>query len=144
MDSRVTQAVAAMEEGLGRALTLDEIAASVNLSVSRFAHLFKQHTGVPPARYLHELRLARARLLLERTFLSVKQVMAAVGLNDPSHFSRDFRRCHGVSPSALRQRGWAATPAPPSQRLPPSDDEDGQQCSSPDPPPPPLSWVRRD
>jgi AraC-like DNA-binding protein len=57
------------------------------------------------------LRLRRARLLIERTFLSVKEVMGLVGYSDPSHFSRDFRRFHGVSPSALRGRG-IVTPLP--------------------------------
>ena len=60
-----------------------------------------------PGRYLHERRLKRARVLLERTFLTVKQVMAHVGINDPSHFARDFRRLHGVAPSQLRPHSWA-------------------------------------
>ena len=49
---------------------------------------------------LRALRMERARLLLERAFLTVKEVMAFVGINDPSHFSRDFSRHHGVAPSA--------------------------------------------
>ena len=52
--------------------------------------------------------MERARLLLERTFLSVKEVMTFVGVNDPSHFSRDFRRRHGVAPTSFRQRSWAS------------------------------------
>jgi transcriptional regulator GlxA family with amidase domain len=108
MDPRVTRIIATMEKFLDRPISLEELAALVHLSPSRMAHLFKQHTGTPPARYLHQLRLSRARLLLERTSLSVKQVIGCVGLHDPSHFSRDFRREHGESPSDLRARTWAA------------------------------------
>lgn len=110
MDPRVTRVIAMMEERLDRPVALTDFADAVNLSPSRMARVFKQHTGKPPARYLHDLRLARARVLLERTYLSVKQVMICVGLNDPSHFSRDFRRAHGFSPSHLRQRSWTADP----------------------------------
>ncbi|HXG55469.1 MAG TPA: helix-turn-helix transcriptional regulator, partial [Vicinamibacterales bacterium] len=59
---------------------------------------------MPPARYLQCLRLRRAALLIERTFLSVKEVMALVGYSDPSHFSRDFKRRYGMAPRELRER----------------------------------------
>ena len=108
MDPRVAHAIARMEEAIDRDVPVAELAAAVNLSPSRFAYLFRRDTGVPPARYLHTLRMERARLLLERTFLSVKEVMAHVGINDPSHFSRDFRRYHGVPPTGIRDRGWVA------------------------------------
>ena len=48
------------------------------------------------------MRLAHARRLLQSSFLSVKQVMAACGWNDPSHFCREFKRQYGYSPTALR------------------------------------------
>jgi len=108
MDPRVAKAISRMEESIDRDVPVPELAAAVNLSPSRFAYLFRRETGVPPARYLRDLRMERARLLLERTFLSVREVMAFVGVNDPSHFSRDFRRHHGVAPTRLRMRSWAA------------------------------------
>lgn len=108
MDQRVAHAIRRMEESIDRDVPVPELAAAVNLSTSRFAYLFRRETGVPPARYLRDLRMERARQLLERTFLSVKEVMAFVGINDPSHFSRDFRRRHGVAPTRLRARSWAA------------------------------------
>jgi AraC family transcriptional regulator, arabinose operon regulatory protein len=79
-----------------------ELARSLNLSPSRFAHLFRKEIGVAPMRYLHTQRMLRARLLLEQTFLSVKQVMVEVGCSDPSHFARDFQRFHGLSPTQWR------------------------------------------
>jgi transcriptional regulator GlxA family with amidase domain len=108
MDPRVAHAIARMEEAIDRDAPVAELAAAVNLSPSRFAYLFRRDTGVPPARYLHALRMERARLLLERTFLTVKEVMAYVGVNDSSHFSRDFRRYHGVPPTGIRDQGWVA------------------------------------
>ena len=104
LDPRIKWAIEEMQRRLGDEITLDGLAASVNLSRSRFAHLFREQTGASPGRYLRDFRLDRARLLLETTFLSVKEVMAAVGVNDPSHFSRDFHATFGTSPREFRKR----------------------------------------
>lgn len=81
---------------------LDSFAASMNLSVSRLRHLFKEECGVPPSRYWKLLQLRKARSLLEESFLSVKQVMADVGLNDLSHAVRDYKALYGLTPSQTR------------------------------------------
>ena len=107
MDPRIAHVIKSMEADIDGRLTVAALAAAVNLSPSRLAALFRCETGVSPARYLRNLRMERARLLLERTFLTVKEVMAFVGVNDPSHFSRDFSRHHGIAPSRLRERSWA-------------------------------------
>jgi AraC family transcriptional regulator of arabinose operon len=113
MDPRIADVIAHMEQALEQPLTIAGLSAAINLSPSRLAHLFTRETGIAPGRYLHALRMRRARVLLERTFLSVKQVMACVGIHDPSHFARDFRRFHGVPPSAVRQQA----PPPDGVRL---------------------------
>jgi transcriptional regulator GlxA family with amidase domain len=123
IDPRITWAVEQMQRRLDQPISIAALAAQVNLSPSRFRHLFKIQVGTGALQYLQRLRLRRARLLIERTFLSVKEVMALVGYNDPSHFSRDFRTLHGVSPSELR--GRAMTPSDPggaaSSVIPPTD-----------------------
>jgi transcriptional regulator GlxA family with amidase domain len=111
VDPRITWAVAHLQVNLAGPIAIAHLAAHVNLSPSRFRELFTRQVGIGPALYLQRLRLRRARLLIERTFLSVKEVMALVGYNDPSHFSRDFRRFHGITPSALRGVG-VTTPLP--------------------------------
>ena len=107
LDPRITWAVGYMHDHLGESLSVRDLAQRVNLSPSRFRALFTAQIGLAPARYLQRLRLRRARLLVERTFLSVKEIMVLVGYNDPSHFSRDFRRQHGSPPSAFRSDGLA-------------------------------------
>jgi AraC family transcriptional regulator of arabinose operon len=102
MPSRIADAARRIEERMREALTVAKLAEEFNLSPSRFAHLFREEFGVPPMRYLHTQRMLRARLLLERTFLTVKEVMVQVGCSDPSHFARDFRRFHGLPPKEWR------------------------------------------
>ncbi|MCA1560812.1 MAG: helix-turn-helix domain-containing protein [Acidobacteria bacterium] len=104
MDGRIARALTLMQQHLDQSVSLHEHAAEVNLSASRFSHLFREHTGLPPLRYVHVLRMTRARVLLEGTFLTVKEVMFQVGFSDPSHFSRSFRRFHGITASELRRQ----------------------------------------
>jgi transcriptional regulator GlxA family with amidase domain len=105
IDPRITWVVAHMQRHLAEPLPVGRLAGLVNLSESRFRSLFTRQTQLAPAQYLQRLRLRRARLLLARTFLSVKEVMALVGYNDPSHFARDFRRQHGAPPTSFRDEG---------------------------------------
>jgi AraC family transcriptional regulator of arabinose operon len=125
VDPRIGWAIEEMQRRLGDDLSLDELAAGVNLSRSRFAHLFRRQTGVSPGKYLREFRLDRARHLLETTYLSVKEVMAAVGFNDPSHFSRDFQAAFGASPRDWRKRVQSTASSWPYRQETPSAAKSG-------------------
>lgn len=91
-----------MREDVRGELSLSEFAQSVNLSVWRLCHIFKSDVGMPPIRYLRLLRMERAKDLLESSFLSVKEIAFQVGLNDESHFVRDFKSTYGFSPALYR------------------------------------------
>jgi AraC-like DNA-binding protein len=111
MDHRVRKVIALAEGSLHKGWTPAKLAALVNLSPSRLHQLFKKETGLPPARYLRRLRMRRAKELLETTHLSVKQVMAFVGLTDESHFVRDFKQACGLTPARYRERFHDGPPA---------------------------------
>jgi AraC-like DNA-binding protein len=112
MEHRVRKVIALAEESLHKGWTPAKFAGLVNLSPSRLHQLFKEETGLPPARYLRQLRMRRAKELLETTNLSVKQVMNAVGLADESHFVRDFKKTCGLTPARYRERFHKGAPAP--------------------------------
>lgn len=102
MDKRVEKIIDMMREDVRGELSLAELAQSVNLSVWRLSHIFKSDVGMPPIRYLRQLRMERAKNLLESSFLSVKEIAFQVGLNDESHFVRDFKSTYGFSPALYR------------------------------------------
>jgi len=104
LDKRVEKIIAMMREDVRGELSLGEFAQSVNLSVWRLCHIFKSDVGMPPIRYLRLLRMERAKELLESSFLSVKEIAYQVGLNDESHFVRDFKSTYGFSPALYRAR----------------------------------------
>jgi len=72
--------------------------------------------------FIREQRLIRARQLLQQDVtLSVKEVMVAVGLNDPSHFSHAYQRKFGVSPTADRESKARSVTAAWNCRFRPND-----------------------
>ena len=83
---------------------MQQVSQCVNLSESHLCHLFRREVGVSPHKFLNGVRLQHAAELLATTFLSVKEVMARVGFNDPSHFVREFGKKFGESPRAYRSR----------------------------------------
>jgi transcriptional regulator GlxA family with amidase domain len=119
VDPRVERTIVTMQAQLDRRLTIASLAQDVRLSVAHLTRLFRAGTGVTAAAYLRDLRLQRARALLEGTSLSVAEVMARVGVCDRSHFARDFRRAHGVTPRMLRMqlRSGGGRPGVFSKRL---------------------------
>jgi len=102
MDRRVQYARQIIANDLRHSPKLSELASSVNLSPSRLSHLFKTETGVSLGRYLKRARMDSARHLLTTSFLTVKQVMVSVGINDISHFARCFKDTYGLTPTEYR------------------------------------------
>lgn len=100
----VERAVEHLRATTPRRTAVDDLAAMVGLSTSQLGALFREQVGVPPLRYQSDLRMARARELLDATDLSVAAVASACGYDDPLYFSRQFTRTHGVSPTAYRER----------------------------------------
>ena len=103
MDQRVETVIRLIEEDLSRSLPLGGLAAAVNLSPSRLHQIFRNATGISPSKYLKARRLAEAKRLLETTFLSVKEIRLRVGIDDESHFTRDFRGAYGCTPTEYRR-----------------------------------------
>jgi AraC-like DNA-binding protein len=83
--------------------SLDELAASVNLSASRLRVLFKRDTQRTIPQYIKHLKLQRAQELLRKTYLRVTEIADHLDFDDASHFVRDFKREFGVTPTGYRK-----------------------------------------
>ena len=102
MDRRVELVIEQIEADVSGAWETARLAADMNLSVSRFRHLFKEEMGITFTQYLRGRRLERAEVLLRTTFMSVKEVMLESGFISVS-YAQYFKRRYGVSPSAYRK-----------------------------------------
>jgi len=104
IDFRMNRAKGYMKSNLQQPLSLGGIADEMGLSVSRFSHLFKSHTGLAPKQWLKRERLQKAaRLLVMNPDLSIKEIAGEVCFNS-SRLSREFRKEFGVRPSDYRER----------------------------------------
>jgi AraC-like DNA-binding protein len=102
MDRRIDLVIAQLEADTSRAWDARTLGELVNLSESRFRHLFKQEIGTTPAQYLRELRFRKTELMLRTTFLSLKEIADELGLTSLSHFMRDFKKRYGMTPREYR------------------------------------------
>lgn len=110
MDQRVATVIVHMQECLAQKLCLNDLARAVNLSPSRLSHIFKADVGLAPMQYLAQLRMEKAGELLRTTFLTVGEIRVRVGINDESHFLRDFKRAFGMPPRQYRSHHAAHAP----------------------------------
>jgi len=116
MDRRIELIISKIETETAFSWDTRTLARMVDLSPSRFRHLFKQETGSSPAQYLKDFRVRKAEVMLRTTFLSVKQILKRVGIRSNSHFVRDFRKMYGMTPTAYRRTIWRAVKAKKSRK----------------------------
>lgn len=103
-DIEIKKAQEWLELHFSKAITLDSLAASVNLSTRTFLRRFKQATGQTPLNYLQSIRVESAKKLLETQSQSLETLTNAVGYEDLSSFTRLFKTFTGLSPSQYRKK----------------------------------------
>jgi len=84
--------------------SVEELAEHAAMGLTAFREAFLKTTGRGPRQYIEEQRLERAARALLETSLSVNEIAAAEGYDDPYHFSRAFKRVMGASPRAYRRK----------------------------------------
>jgi transcriptional regulator GlxA family with amidase domain len=103
MDKRISIIVKTISSNFQKCWKIDELAESVSLSVSQFEELFRQEIQISPIQFQKHIRFEKAKALLETTYLTVKEIGFEVGINDQSHFVRDFKKKYGLTPTEYRK-----------------------------------------
>jgi transcriptional regulator GlxA family with amidase domain len=103
-------------------LTIEQLAARVNMSPRHFARKFMGEFGVAPGSYVEALRLETARERLAAAGQTIETVAASVGFRSSDVFRRAFERRYGVSPGLYRRHFGVSGPdegrAPQSPKTP--------------------------
>ncbi|MGN1262919.1 MAG: helix-turn-helix transcriptional regulator, partial [Prevotella sp.] len=88
-------------------LTIDQIAASLNMGRTKFFTKAKELTGMSPNKYLQNERMRIAASLLEEGELTVAEISYKVGILDASYFNKCFKAHYGVVPSKYGKESTA-------------------------------------
>ena len=86
--------------------TLAELAAISRMPMETFRKRFVAEVGMPPLSYLLHCKMERAKELLRDHRCSVRQAGIAIGMQDPYHFSKQFKHVVGISPSAFMKQAF--------------------------------------
>ncbi|MEI9919069.1 MAG: AraC family transcriptional regulator [Bacteroidota bacterium] len=101
-DELIMKAKILLEENFTDLISMEDIAARLNISYVWFRTYFKKHTGYSPYEYLLNIKVNHAKILLQNTTSSVKEVASLSGFNSQNQFSKIFKSKTGKSPSDYR------------------------------------------
>lgn len=102
--SKMRRVVDYINDNLDADISLADLSSIACLSRHHFARAFRSAMGVPPHRFISELRLQRAQDLLAHTPCSLAEIAYACRFSSQATFTRAFRRHVGLSPGAYRRK----------------------------------------
>ncbi|MDR1579608.1 MAG: helix-turn-helix domain-containing protein [Synergistaceae bacterium] len=89
-------------------ISLEDVAKAVYLAPTYLSKVFKKEVGCNFNEYLNQLRIEKSKELLSLGGSRIGDVMATVGFDDPSYFTKVFKRVAGVSPKYFRKSSEVA------------------------------------
>lgn len=95
---RIASALEKLRHDFNQPLSIEGLAKELGMSSTRFHHHFKAVTDMSPLQFQKQLRLQEARRLMLSDELDAASAAYKVGYDDPSHFSRDYKRHFGQAP----------------------------------------------
>jgi AraC-like DNA-binding protein len=106
-ESILRRAITYVEKNFHTHVRNEEIAELCHMNAFAFSRQFKKVFGIGFHEFLTRYRLREARRLLENPAANVTHIALTVGFNDPSYFSRVFKKYFGANPSS-----FAGKPSP--------------------------------
>ena len=82
----------------------EEVASVIGMGYSRFRKLFKAYSGFSPAKYILEIRMAKARELLVNTDMQIQEIAWKLGFSNADYFSTTFKRICTITPNEHRAK----------------------------------------
>ncbi len=96
-------AIELMERNIEHPYTIELLAERIGTTSRTLEHAFRAYKNTTPLNYYINLRLDRARRLIDETRLPINVISQATGFTSQSYFTKRFRELYDVSPSQLRK-----------------------------------------
>ena len=103
-DAEIIKVQIWLENNLSNSISMEHVTQEFNLSMRNFIRRFKESTEQTPVQYLQNLRIEKAKHLLESSKQAFEQITYQVGLQDGNSFRRLFKERVGLTPTAYRKR----------------------------------------
>lgn len=100
----IEEGINIIENNYGENLSLNDICNKIAVSKNYFCYLFKREVGISPWTYLTQIRLKYAKRLLETTDLKTYEIAFKVGYDNPSYFSKIFKKTEDMTPNEYREK----------------------------------------
>ncbi|TVY04218.1 helix-turn-helix transcriptional regulator [Cohnella terricola] len=97
-----------IDQNIDKPITREELASLLSVSPTRFHYIFNDIMKTSPILYVNKIRLQKAQTLLASTDLSIGEVALKAGYPDIHHFSKQFKKWVGVSPSKYKENSRAS------------------------------------
>lgn len=85
-------------------ISLNDVAEKVNLAPAYVSYIFKKETGKTLIKYITEIKMEKAKRLLEEGNLKIVQIARACGYENQSYFNRTFKNYFGLTPRQFKER----------------------------------------
>ena len=101
-DQRMKAMLSYIWEHYAQPITIQDIAASANISKSECFRCFSELSKTTPIEYINQFRLLQAAQALTSTNKSISDICYMTGFNNTSYFTKKFREQYGMTPKAYR------------------------------------------
>ena len=100
----IAKAIQRIHSSYNENLSIPQLAAECNMSLSSFNRAFKQFFNIPPLTYINNIRLSVAQHMLQNTNLPILTISTSVGFHSLSSFNRLYKKKYDTSPSNTRRQ----------------------------------------
>lgn len=101
---KITDVCHYIQQYYRKSITVADLAEMCYLSESRFSHMFREITQKSPMEYIIDIRIQKAKDLLQNSDLSISEIGTISGMENLYYFSRLFKSRTGLSPSEYRRQ----------------------------------------
>lgn len=104
-DSRIIHKIKNLvEKDYAKDISLNYVAENVNLTPAYISYIFKKETGQTLVKYITDVKMMKAKIMLEEGTLKIVQIAKACGYENQSYFNRLFKNYYGITPKQLREK----------------------------------------